>query len=74
MEFQDAGVEIVLKLIARNTGIDLEISKEIEGLISLNLRNFSWRDALYTLSRCRPFHLELSNPATRVRSFRRRAT
>ncbi|MCZ6690319.1 MAG: hypothetical protein O7H41_11995 [Planctomycetota bacterium] len=60
MEFSGADTGIVLDLIARNAEVDLEISEELEGVVSLNLRNVAWRDAVYTLSRCHPFHLELS--------------
>ncbi|MCZ6692260.1 MAG: hypothetical protein O7H41_21975 [Planctomycetota bacterium] len=59
-EFQPAAVEFVLRHMAQDTGIDLQVSEGLKGNVSLNVRNVTWRDAVYTLSRCLPFHLELS--------------
>ncbi|MCZ6689778.1 MAG: hypothetical protein O7H41_09260 [Planctomycetota bacterium] len=49
MEFVDAEIKVVLDLIARNAGSNIVISQDVQGLVSLNLRNVPWRTALDTI-------------------------
>ena len=49
MEFVDADIRIVLDLIARNAGSNIVISQDVQGTITLNLRDVPWRTALDTI-------------------------
>ncbi|MCZ6602224.1 MAG: hypothetical protein O6952_04395, partial [Planctomycetota bacterium] len=58
MEFVDAEIKVVLDLIAHNAEINLVISQDVQGSGSLAVRALPWRDALYSLSRKVPFHID----------------
>lgn len=49
MEFQDAEVKVVLDLLAKQAGTNIVMASDIQGKISLSLREVPWRDALETL-------------------------
>lgn len=46
MEFQDADIKVVLELLAKQAGANIMMSSDIQGQISLSLREVPWRDAL----------------------------
>ncbi|MEM7235001.1 MAG: hypothetical protein AAF517_22680, partial [Planctomycetota bacterium] len=49
MEFQDADIKVVLELLAKQAGANIIMSSDIEGKVSLSLRDVPWREALETL-------------------------
>ena len=66
MEFVDADVRIVVDLIARNSGVSLEVGEDVYGGCGLNTRSTRWRDLLFSLSRKHPFHLRVKPDGTFV--------
>lgn len=49
MEFQDADIKVVLELLAKQAGANIIMSSDIQGKVSLSLRDVPWREALETL-------------------------
>jgi type IV pilus assembly protein PilQ len=49
MEFQDADIKIVLELLAKQSGANIVIASDIQGKVSLSLREVPWREALETI-------------------------
>ncbi len=49
IEFQDADLKVVLELLAKQSGANIVISQEVEGTVSLALREVPWREALDTI-------------------------
>ena len=49
MEFNDADLKLVVDLIAKQAGVNIVISREVEGKVSFSLNNVPWREALDTL-------------------------
>ena len=49
IEFQDADLAVVLDLLAKQSGANIVIAEEVEGKVSLTLRDVPWREALYTI-------------------------
>ncbi|MCH2374675.1 MAG: hypothetical protein MK538_10835 [Planctomycetes bacterium] len=46
MEFQDADIKVVLELLAKQAGANIMMASDIQGQISLSLREVPWREAL----------------------------
>lgn len=46
IEFQDADLKVVLDLLAKQSGANIVIAEDVEGKVSLSLRDVPWRDAL----------------------------
>ncbi len=46
MEFQDADIKVVLELLAKQAGANIMLASDIQGQISLSLREVFWREAL----------------------------
>lgn len=46
MEFQDADIKIVLELLAKQAGANIMMAADIQGKVSLSLREVPWREAL----------------------------
>jgi hypothetical protein len=58
MEFLEADIKVVLDLVARNVGINLEVAGAVEGVIGyMRVEAVPWRDLLVALSRALPFTL-----------------
>src|SRR5690606_22700791 len=51
MEFQDADIKVVLDLLAKQAGANIIMASDIQGKVSLSLRDVPWREALETLVR-----------------------
>jgi len=49
MEFQDADIKIVLELLAKQSGANIVMAPDIQGKVSLSLREVPWREALDTI-------------------------
>ena len=49
IEFQDADLAVVLDLLAKQSGANIVIADDVEGKVSLTLRDVPWRDALETI-------------------------
>ncbi|MCI0651065.1 MAG: hypothetical protein L0Z55_04200 [Planctomycetes bacterium] len=49
IEFKDADLNAVLELLAKQSGANIVVSSDVEGKISLSLRDVPWRDALDTI-------------------------
>jgi type IV pilus assembly protein PilQ len=49
MEFQDADIKIVLELLAKQSGANIVMAADIQGKVSLSLREVPWREALETI-------------------------
>jgi len=49
MEFQDADIKIVLELLAKQSGANIVMASDIQGKVSLSLREVPWREALETI-------------------------
>ncbi|HVR73595.1 MAG TPA: secretin N-terminal domain-containing protein, partial [Planctomycetota bacterium] len=49
MEFQDADIKIVLDLLAKQSGANIVTAPDVQGKVSLSLRDVPWRDALDTI-------------------------
>jgi len=49
MEFQDADIKIVLELLAKQAGANIVMNSDVQGKISLSLREVPWREALETI-------------------------
>ena len=46
MEFQDADIKIVIELLAKQAGANIMMASDIQGKVSLSLREVPWREAL----------------------------
>jgi type II secretory pathway component GspD/PulD (secretin) len=51
MEFQDADIKTVLQLLAKQAGVNIIYGSDIEGKVTLNLREVPWVDALEAVVR-----------------------
>ncbi len=49
MEFQDADIKIVLELLAKQAGANIVMNADVQGKVSLSLREVPWREALDTI-------------------------
>ena len=49
IEFQDAELAVVLDLLAKQSGANIVIAEDVEGKVSLILRDVPWREALETI-------------------------
>ncbi|MEE2857610.1 MAG: secretin N-terminal domain-containing protein [Planctomycetota bacterium] len=49
IEFQDAELAVVLDLLAKQSGANIVIAEEVQGKVSLTLRDVPWREALETI-------------------------
>ncbi len=49
IEFQDADLAVVLDLLAKQSGANIVIAEDVEGKVSLTLRDVPWREALETI-------------------------
>ncbi len=49
MEFQDADIKIVLELLAKQAGANIVMNSDVQGKVSLSLREVPWREALDTI-------------------------
>jgi len=49
MEFNDADIQMVVDLIAKQAGVNIVIGRQVEGKVSFSLNNVPWREALDTL-------------------------
>ncbi len=49
MEFQDADIKIVLELLAKQAGANIVMNSDVQGKVSLSLREVPWREALETI-------------------------
>lgn len=49
MEFQDADIKVVLDLLAKQSGQNIVIASDVQGKVSLSLREVPWREALQTV-------------------------
>ncbi len=49
IEFQDAELAVVLELLAKQSGANIVISEDVQGKVSLTLRDVPWREALNTI-------------------------
>ncbi|MGE4618731.1 MAG: hypothetical protein AAEJ04_02865, partial [Planctomycetota bacterium] len=49
IEFQDADLAVVLDLLAKQSGANIVIADDVEGKVSLTLRDVPWREALNTI-------------------------
>lgn len=56
--FEDAPIAQVLRALAEHQGLNLMIAPGIEGAISLNLKNVTWRQAVDLIMRTGRLHLE----------------
>ena len=45
MEFQDADITVVLQLLAKQAGVNVIFGSDIQGKVTLNLREVPWMDA-----------------------------
>lgn len=57
MEFQDADLKVVLDLLAKQSGANIIIANDVQGKVSLSLREVPWEDALTTIVECAGFVL-----------------
>ncbi len=46
MEFQEADIQVVLELLAKQAGANILIASDVKGKVSLSLREVPWEDAL----------------------------
>ncbi len=49
MEFQDSDIRVVLDLLAKQAGANIVIGSDVQGKVSLSLREVPWREALHTV-------------------------
>jgi len=49
MEFQDADIKVVLDLLAKQSGANIVHAPDVNGKVSLSLREVPWREALGTI-------------------------
>ncbi|MGQ9589548.1 MAG: type II secretion system protein GspD [Planctomycetota bacterium] len=49
MEFQDSDIKVVLDLLAKQAGANIVIGSDVQGKVSLSLREVPWREALQTV-------------------------
>lgn len=49
MEFQDADIKVVLELLAKQAGANIVMNSDVQGKVSLSLREVPWREALDTI-------------------------
>jgi len=49
IEFQDADLKVVLELLAKQSGANIVISEDVQGKVSVALREVPWREALDTI-------------------------
>lgn len=49
IEFQDADIKVVLDLLAKQSGANIIVAEDIQGKVSLTLRDVPWREALDTI-------------------------
>ena len=49
IEFKEADLKVVLDLLAKQSGANIVVASDVEGKITLSLRNVPWRDALNTI-------------------------
>ncbi|HCW43819.1 MAG TPA: hypothetical protein DGU45_00750 [Planctomycetes bacterium] len=49
IEFQDAELAVVLELLAKQSGANIVIAEQVQGKVSLTLRDVPWREALNTI-------------------------
>ena len=57
MEFRDANIKVVLDLLAKQSGANIVHAPDVEGKVSLSLREVPWRDALTTIVKTAGFVL-----------------
>lgn len=46
MEFQEADIKVVLELLAKQAGANILIAQDVQGKVSLSLREVPWQEAL----------------------------
>lgn len=49
IEFQNADLAVVLDLLAKQSGANIVIAEDVDGKVSLTLRDVPWREALETI-------------------------
>lgn len=61
MKFDESDISIVLKALAEHQGLNLILSNEVQGLISVDLKNVPWQQALTHLLLMQGLEHELNN-------------
>jgi len=64
MEFQDADIKVVLDLLAKQSGQNIVIASDVQGKVSLSLREVPWREALQTVVETAGFTIVKAETAT----------
>ncbi len=71
LEFRATDIKDVLRLISRQYGLNLVISSEIKGEVSLSLNNVSLQDALTAILNANGFHYVVENDILLVKALNR---
>ena len=71
MEFRDTNIKDVLRLLARQHSLNIVVSSEVSGRISVSLTNVKVRDVLKTVLESQGCHFLIKNNLILVKSFER---
>jgi type IV pilus assembly protein PilQ len=71
MEFRDTNIKDVLRLLARQHSLNIVVSSEVSGRISVSLTNVEVRDVLRTVLESQGCHFLIKNDLILVKSFER---
>lgn len=71
MEFRDTNIKDVLRLLARQHGLNIVVSSEVTGEVSVSLYNVEVRDVLRTILESLGCHFIIKNDLILVKSFQR---
>ncbi len=71
MEFRDTNIKDVLRLLARQHSLNIVVSSEVSGRISVSLTNVKVRDVLKTVLESQGCHFLIRNDLILVKSFER---
>jgi type IV pilus assembly protein PilQ len=69
LEFRETNIQDVLRLLARQNGLNLVISSDVVGRISISLRNVMVEDVLKTVLNSHGFHHIIENDIIMVKAF-----
>ncbi|MBI4341110.1 MAG: secretin and TonB N-terminal domain-containing protein [Candidatus Omnitrophica bacterium] len=66
VDFKDADIRQVLRIIALKSGVDIVAGADVEGLVTIKLTNVPWEQALDIILRTYGFTYERKGPIVRV--------
>jgi len=69
LEFRDTEITNVLRLLARQNGLNIVISSQVEGRVSISLWDVTIEDALKTILNAQGYHYIIENDIIMVKEF-----